>query len=280
MNRLAPLKETGVVWSTVLDSYRISLPPLLEAAGLLDSINGHDTVLIKPNMVEALDPPITTHVDIVEALIDYLRAHKPDVRIIVGEGTGSLEYDTFHCFQRLNYMNLEKKGNVELIDLNIEPCRHLTNDSCNRWPELYLPELLFNSYLISVPVLKAHSMCHVTLTMKNMMGCAPPAHYQSGGWGKSSFHMRLDEAIFDLNQYRTPDFSVIDAAVGMAQAHLWGPTCKPPIQKILAGYDPVAIDAYGTKLLGRSWQDIGHIRMADGLLGMAEPLKIKEPATI
>ena len=279
MNRNKPLKNEGVVWTTGLDSYQVSLPPLLDATDLMDDLEGHDSVLIKPNMVEALNPPITTHVGIVEALIDYLQAHKPEMRIIVGEGTGSLEYDTFHCFQRLNYMKLEGKDNVELIDLNIEPCRHLTNDDCNRWPELYLPELIFNTYLISVPVLKAHSMCRVTLTMKNMMGCAPPAHYQQGGaWGKSSFHMKLDEAVFDLNRYRAPDFTVIDGAVGMAKAHLWGPTCNPPVNKIIASYDPVAVDSYGTSLLRKSWKDIGHIWLANGILGQAEPLDIRQPA--
>jgi hypothetical protein len=40
----------------------------------------------------------------------------------------------------------------------------------------------------------------------------------------------------------------------------------------------VAIDAYGTSLLKRSWQDIGHIRMANKILGCAEPLEINEPA--
>jgi uncharacterized protein (DUF362 family) len=272
------VKEAGVVWSSSLLSYRETLPQLLDAAGLVDDLEGSDTIVIKPNLVEALDPPITTHVDLAEALVDYLQTHRPDVRIIIGEGTGSLEYDTFRCFRSLGYARLAGRAKVELVDLNIEPCRHLVNPACTRWPDLYLPELLFNCYLISVPVLKAHSMCRVTLTMKNMMGCAPPAHYHAGGWGKSAFHRRLDEAIFDLNRYRTADFSIIDAAVGMARAHLWGPTCEPPIQKILAGYDPVAIDAHGAELLGRRWQSIGHIRMADGTLGTAQPLDIREPA--
>lgn len=278
MTRNRVLKEAGVVWSTSLGYYRETLPQLLDAAGLIDDLDGFHTVLIKPNLVEALDPPITTHADLTEALVDYLRAHRSDIRIIIGEGTGSLQYDTFHCFRSLGYTRLAERARVELVDLNVEPCRHLVNDACTRWPELYLPELLFNSYLISVPVLKAHSMCRVTLTMKNMMGCAPPAHYHAGGWGKSAFHRGLDEAIFDLNRYRTADFSIIDAAVGMARAHLWGPTCRPPIRKILAGYDPVAIDAFGAGLLGRGWQSVGHIRMAAGTLGTAQPLDIREPA--
>ena len=270
-------RNEGVVWSGEFDTYRESLPPILEAANLITELAGQQVVLIKPNLVEDLDPPITTHVDLVEALVDYILQHRPEIQIIVGEGTGALEYDTFHCFEQLGYLKLDDR--VQLLDLNIEPCRRLTNAKCNRWPEIYLPELLFDCFLISVPVLKAHSLCRVTLTMNNMMGCAPPAHYQQGGaWGKSSFHLKLDEAVFDLNRYRTPDFTVIDAAVGMAKAHLWGPTCNPPVRKIVASYDPVAADAYGTALLRKSWKDIGHIRLANGILGRAEPLDIRHPA--
>ncbi len=271
----------GVVWSTELDSYRRSLPAMLDSTGLPEALSGQQTILIKPNLVEALEPPITTHVDLVEALVDYLLAHTSNSDIIIGEGTGSLEYGTFHCFEQLGYMKLKKKPRLSLLDLNTETCRLLCNPGFGRWPEIYLPELLFNCFLISVPVLKAHSMCRVTLTMKNMMGCAPPAHYQQGGaWGKSSFHQRLDEAVFDLNRYRCPDFSVVDAAVGMAQAHLWGPTCSPPVNRIIASYDPVAVDAYGTSLLGKSWEGVGHIKMANQVLGRAEPLDIRETATV
>jgi uncharacterized protein (DUF362 family) len=272
--------STGVVWSAEIDSYRRSLPAMLDSAGLPEALSGQQTILVKPNLVEALEPPITTHIDLVEGLVDYLLEHAPHSDIIVGEGTGSVEYDTFHCFEQLGYLKLKKKMRVSLLDLNTEPCRLLSNPRFSRWPELHLPELLFNCFLISVPVLKAHSMCRVTLTMKNMMGCAPPAHYQQGGaWGKSSFHRQLDEAVFDLNRYRSPDFSIIDAAVGMAQAHLWGPTCNPPVNRIVASYDPVAVDAYGTSLLGKSWEGVGHIRMANQVLGRAEPLDIRAPAT-
>ena len=268
-------RDEGVVWSADFTSYRESLPPVLDSADLAKELVSHRTVLIKPNLVEDLKPPITTHIDLVETLVDYILHHRPDIQIIVGEGTGALEYDTFHCFDQLGFTRLQDR--VQLLDLNIEPCRRLTNENCNRWPEMYLPKMLFDCFLISVPVLKAHSLCRVTLTMKNMMGCAPPAHYQQGGaWGKSSFHTNLDEAVFDLNRYRTPDFTVIDAAVGMARAHLWGPTCSPPVGKIVASYDPVAVDAHGTALLKKSWRDIGHIQMANGILGRAEPLDIRE----
>jgi len=53
----------------------------------------------------------------------------------------------------------------------------------------------------------------------------------------------------------------------MAEAHLWGPHCDPPVNRILASFDPVAIDAAGAELLGLDWRTIDHITLADGLLG-------------
>ncbi|MCI5139915.1 MAG: DUF362 domain-containing protein, partial [Candidatus Electrothrix sp. AR1] len=135
------------------------------------------------------------------------------------------------------------------------------------------PKIATDSFLLSVPVLKAHTLAGVTLTMKNMMGLAPPEHYhQGGGWKKAAFHNRVHEAVADLNRYRSPDFTVLDATIGMAEAHLWGPTCNPPVKKLVAGFDPVAMDSYGAALLGKDWQSIGHIADVDGELGQAAPI--------
>jgi len=274
-------KRQGTVWSGPSSSPDESMETLLEAADLYEILKGEKQVILKPNLVEALEPPVTTPAPFIDAIINQIAIHCPHLRIIIADGTGSLSYDTFHCFDVLGYISLAELRGVKLVDLNEEPSRHLKNSDCSRWPEMYLPELIFNSFLISVPVLKAHSMSRVTLTMKNMMGCAPPAHFQgNGGWGKSSFHQQIHEAIFDLNRYRTPDFTIMDASIGMSQAHLWGPTCDPPVGKIAVSYDPVAIDSYGTSLLGKSWQDIGHIRMAHQVLGSADPVTVEEPVAV
>jgi len=252
--------------------------PLLEMAGLDRALANARRVLIKPNLVADLPPPMTTPVELVTELIKFVQHDHPDLEIIVGDGCGSLKYDTGHVFARQGYTAMAAATGATLLDLNVAlPLRRLVNPQCRRWPEMYLPELLFNSFVISVPVLKAHSMAGVTLTMKNMMGTVPPVHYQQNGhWRKASFHENIQEAVFDLNQYRTPDFTLLDATVGMSEAHLWGPVCQPPKERLVAGFDPVAIDACGAGLLGLDWRQIGHINLAHGLLGQAEPLTIRE----
>lgn len=272
--------ERGRVWTIGFSSWGKSLPPLLEQANLAGHLAATDPscILIKPNLVEAVAPPVTTPVGLVSALIDFLR-QVTDRDIIIAEGTGSLHYDTFHCFRKLGYTRLAREKNIPLLDLNREEPVRLANPRCRRWPEMYLPTIALESYLISVPVLKAHSLAGVTLTMKNMMGLAPPDRYcQGGSWKKSAFHDGIQEAIADLNRYRTPDFTILDATIGMCEAHLWGRHCEPPPNLLAGGYDPVALDSFGAGLLERHWQDIGHIRAVDRELGQAAPLDCVEVA--
>jgi len=270
-------KNNPIVYSSNFISWQKSVPLLLEAAGLREQLGPAEQIIIKPNLVEPQPPPITTPVALVEALALYIHSIRPELRIIIGEGCGSASKNTLQIFEILGYMQLADHPFIELMDLNEAPLIHLQNPSCRRWPEIYLPEIVFDSFLISVPVLKAHSLAGVTLTMKNMIGLAPPAHYQqSGSWKKGSFHQNIQEAVYDLNCYRTPDFTLLDATVGMQEAHLWGPTCDPPPNRLAAGHDPVAIDSYGCSLLGRKWKNIGHLDMAHGNLGSAEPVTVHE----
>jgi len=266
--------QRGIVYATSFESWAVSVPKLLEHCELASRLRDEDVVLIKPNLVEALAPPITTPVELVAVLVGYLKKNCT-ARIVVGEGCGSISYDTLHAFRELGYVKMATEQGVELIDLNEAALERHQNRKCRRWPEMYLPELVNRAFLLSVPVLKAHTLAGVTLTMKNMMGLAPPSHYRQGdSWQKSAFHERIQEAVADLNRYRSPDFTLLDASVGMPEAHLWGPSCEPPVNTLVAGHDPVAVDSYGASLLDIDWRDVGHIRELHGGLGMAEPLKI------
>jgi uncharacterized protein (DUF362 family) len=269
--------SNSTVYTATFKSWRETVPCLLDAAGLADRLQTTEKIIIKPNLVEPHKPPITTPVELVEVIAATLHAACPNHRIIIGEGCGSSTLDTWQVFERLGYSRLANLPNVTLMDLNEAPLVSLRDERCKRWPEMHLPEVVFESFLISVPVLKAHSLAGVTLTMKNMMGLAPPAHFQQGGnWKKASFHQGIQEAVSDLNRYRTPDFTVLDATVGMQEAHLWGPTCDPPPNRLAAGFDPVALDSYGCRLLGVRWDTIGHIVRAHTVLGIADPITVAE----
>ena len=270
-------KTNRPVYTCSLTSWQESVPRLLDAAGLKKRLASAQKVIIKPNLVEPQPPPVTTPVELVAALAGYIHTRCPHLDIIIAEGCGSSSNNTWQVFEALGYSGLADLDRVTLMDLNEAPSVLMQNSKCRRWPEMHLPKIVFEGFLISVPVLKAHSLAGITLTMKNMIGLAPPAHYRQGGpWKKASFHQGIQEAVFDLNRYRTPDFTLLDATIGMQKAHLWGPTCNPPPNRLAASYDPVAIDSYGCRLLKIKWDTIGHIAMAHGTLGAAEPLMVSE----
>ncbi len=241
-------------------SYPESVPEALDAIGAAETLKSQTAVLIKPNLINASPFPITTPVECVEAVIQYVRSCS-DAQIVVGEGCGDAHLETDAVFDALGYRELARRQAVELIDLNHASLTRLENAECPVFKEMYLPEIAISHFLISVPVLKAHSFSQITGTLKNMIGLAPPKHYSGkfGSWKKAVFHGQMHESIIDLNRYRTPDLSLMDATVGMPEFHLGGAHCDPPLNKLLASFDPIAVDRRGAELLGLDWQTIDHL---------------------
>ena len=240
-------------------SFSASIQEALEQLGVPAVLAGEERIIVKPNLVNASAPPITTPVECTEALIHLIRQWST-AEIIIAEGCGAAEMETPEVFSALGYTHLAEQTGVGLLDLNTAETVRLENPECEIFPEFHLPRIALESYIISVPVLKAHSYSQVTGSMKNMMGFAPPSHYQQGGyWKKSAFHAHMHESITELNRYRSADLTVMDATVGMPEFHLGGAICDPPLGRILAGFDPKEVDRRGAELLGMNWEEIGHL---------------------
>lgn len=240
-------------------TYGGSVSEILDRISAGDEIKKQKKILIKPNLVTASPPPVTTPPVCCGAVIDYIRLYSPDADIAIAEGTGDPAYKGMQIFEALGYTELAEQKQVGLIDLNDQPVLKLENPECKRFPEFYMPEIAMSCFIISVPVLKVHTLSGFTGTMKNMMGFAPPSHYSGGGWNKAAFHRDLQNAISDLNLYRSADLTILDAVVGMAESHLGGRKCDPPVGRLVAGYDPAAVDRKSAGLLGLDWKKIGHL---------------------
>ena len=114
------VNKKGTVYTTEFISWEKSIPPLLELTELKKHLAGSSQpILIKPNLAEALAPPITTPPGLIFALVKYLQTIT-DARIIIGEGCGALNYETWHAYDELGYTFQAKEMQIELIDLNSE----------------------------------------------------------------------------------------------------------------------------------------------------------------
>ena len=256
--------------------YRTSIFKALDLIGAADILSEKKKILIKPNLVDDIAPPFTTPVECITAIILYIREHSR-AEITIAEGAGGDETDVL--FKKYGYVQMAKKVQVGLVDLNqaTEVCAR--NEAALVVKEFFYPALLKNNFIITVPTLKAHSMTQVTLGLKSMIGIAPPRHYErSGNFKKSRLHGKnnseLHKIIFDINAYIKPDLTIIDASVGCAEAHLWGKLCNPPRGKIIASFDVVGADSIGVRELGFSWDAVEHIRLAHGVLGDADNIDI------
>ncbi len=242
--------------------YRTSVFEALETIDAGRVLSEQDAVLIKPNLVSNQSFPVTTSPACCGVIIDYVRSFSR-AEIVIAEGTGNPGCNTMEVFHQLGFTRLASDKNVGLVDLNDcdIPLVRLENKECRRFPEFYMPEIAMSHFIVSVPVLKAHSLSVFTGTMKNMVGFAPPEHYAGSGgiWNKAEFHIDIHQAIMDINDYRHADLTVLDASVGLATYHLGGPECNPPAGKLVAGFDPVAVDRAAAGMLGLDWRTIGHL---------------------
>lgn len=245
--------------------FRQSIKAAMEAVGAQETLARQCRILIKPNLVNASPHPVTTAPACCEALLELVLKWS-SAEVVIAEGCGDASLETPEVFAALGYDRLSRKWNVPLMDLNNAPLRRLENPACRLFPEIYLPEIAFTHFIISLPVLKAHSLSDMTGSLKNMIGFAPPKHYAGGFgvWKKAMFHRDMHTAIVELNSYRTPDLTVMDASIGLAEFHLGGPACEPPVGRMIAGVDPLAVDRAAAGFLGLDWRTIGHLRGQTG----------------
>lgn len=246
--------------SVEFNNYDISIPEVLDRLGVRERIVGTEHIMLKPNLVTPQPHPVTTSADCCRPVIRYLRSIT-DADIIIAEGTGDPSQSTQDVFKKLGYQKLAGETGVDLIDLNTQPLKRLTRNDCSRFPEIYLPKIAFDYFIISIPVLKAHSLSDITGSLKNMMGFAPPSHYSGsqGIWNKAEFHNDIHQSIIDLNKYRKADLTLLDASIGLADYHLGGRTCDPPVNQLVAGFDPLAVDRKAAEFLGLDWHQIPHL---------------------
>jgi len=271
---------------------REDLKKILDTLLLKEKLKEMKKIVLKPNLTTNLPYPITTDSFFVEILVENL-LRIFDKEIIIAEGSGGC--DTKEAFEKLGYTKIAQKYNLKLIDLNRAERIKLKNKKALKLKEIFLPKILFDSFLISLPVPKDHSSAVFTCSLKNMigvylsreyvkeydkeklekLGVFVPKEIWQKGWNKGELHeIGLAQSIFDLNLYRKPDLTICDARYGVRGGELGGKTFK--IGKIVASFDPVASDTYLASLFGYRWEEIEYLKLANKKVGFAQDFQIEE----
>jgi len=95
--------------------------------------------------------------------------------------------------------------------------------------------------LINLPVAKSHSATGVSLGLKGNMGL---------NWDRKRMHESsdLNQTIADLGTIVKPNLTIVDAIRALTTRGPQGPGKVANLNTILAGKDPVAVDAYAVSL--------------------------------
>ncbi|NLB59907.1 MAG: DUF362 domain-containing protein [Lentisphaerae bacterium] len=252
----------GLVAQIKFTDYETSVALALDAIAASKRLPPRGLIIIKPNLTNADRPPVTTPVAFVKAIYKYCRRHSR-AEIAIGEGCG--KGTTAATFQANGYADLAREYDLQLLDFNTSATVLLRNAQALQLKEFHLPKVLREAFLISAPILKDHSFTLTTIAMKNMFGIAPAPFYR-GSWNKSQLHQPCTHrSVVDICSYKKPDLSIADAVVALTGMHLAGQPKK--LGLILASFDPVALDAVGSRLLGHDPHQIEYLQLAHGRLG-------------
>ncbi len=137
--------------------------------------------------------------------------------------------------------------------------------------------LLECDVLINVPIVKHHRGTNFTANLKNMMGACPYStnrffHQGGGGYENPEF---LSQCIADLNLVRKPDLCIADATEFITTNGPAGPGEIKKVNTVIAGTNPVAVDACGASAMNKLPSDILMIKYAyDHGLGEMDLLKL------
>lgn len=248
------MEKVALVRSTYEDVYQ----NLSKAIGFSGGMTFHpgEVLAIKINMCDAR-PPETgtiTHPVFLDALLRYLRENFVglDIYVVESDATVVLADEFIKWFGYMpvlekwgaKWHNLSKNG---VVDIKIHG---------NYLKSVPVPKLLTEAKLISLSKLKTNSLSKITCSLKNQFGCLPMRQ-------KSIFHDHLAEVIVDANLAMKPVFSIVDGIIAMGGAK--GPSFGTPLQAnmMLAGPDPVAVDAACAKIIGFNPKSVKHIRLAE-----------------
>ncbi len=208
-------------------------------------------VLIKPNYIDASHPStgITTDSRVIEGVVKFLK-NRGVKDVLIGEGSGFA--DTFEAFRVAGVDEVAKRWNVGLVDLNKNEFVEVSPPSPLALKKVRIAKTALESTIISVPKLKLHRMTEITLSLKNMMGVVTP---------KGSMHTHLNKNIIDLVSIVKPSIAVVDGIIA-SEGH---ETSRNPVEMnlVIAGTDPVAVDAVGAAVMGVQPESVKHLCLAE-----------------
>lgn len=275
---LTPQQADMVVWSG-LDYYRGVRDAIAAAGGISRYVPDHSTIALLVNSRFELKGTLVNP-DITIALVEMLLETHPKEIVFL-----QLVDQAYWDMSPYQPFIADHSATISQVMSNAFPSTFNEEDfillpevpGAKHLKEIEVVKRLFGvDVFINVPLIKHHPLTLMTGALKNMMGISTRKT-------NVTFHLDgpvkndpgyLGQCISDLNLLRKPDLIVADATELIVTNGPSGPGDLITPNKILVGNDPVAIDSFGSGIMGLDPHDVHSLVCAHAAgLGEINPEK-------
>lgn len=236
----------------VRDNVITAVQEAMEKADWKNYLSEGGDVSLKPNLGWDLFLPGTvTSPWVVEGVIKTIYDYVHKIYIVEsGQVLVDIEkaarqtriFELTEKYEKVKWVNLSKVNSsrfkVQNLDMEVE-----------------IPEILLNTEIITIPVMKTHSRATISGAIKNQWGCLRELRH--------NYHPILKELLWEVNKILLVRFAVMDGTVCLEGN---GPKSGIPkiCNLILASPDIVALDTVTAKIMGFDADKIEHINYFRG----------------
>ena len=220
----------------------------LKAAEWTKHVKGK--VFIKPNLCSKYYiPGAVTSPQVLFHLVSLLRDRAEEV--VVGESNG-YNYCCNDALAMTGVKKIVEKAGGTTINLSEDETVKVQDPETFRLKNFPLPRTLVEAdSVVDVPVMKTHEFTNYSGAIKNLFGCIPDDR-------RIFLHPWFSMVMHDLLVLLKPKLVVVDATFSMEGN---GPNrgILVPMNLILAGSDPVAMDKLCCEIMEIDWRDISYL---------------------
>lgn len=260
-----PSTRTVVAVEQVRGDVRAAIRTALEAVRWTSIIPAGSTVALKVNLGwDLFIPGSITSPLFAEALIYELQTHVG--KILMVESDQVLE-DVEKAFRDSGMAGVCQRTGTTWVNMSRCATIPVTRSENTVLKHIEVPQVIADSVLVTVPVMKTHAKTMITGALKNQWGCLSTMRHE--------YHLVLDDSLADLNSVMRPVLAVMDGTVGLEGN---GPKSGHPkiADVVLCSADPVALDTVQALFMGLDPTKIRHLsRCAERGVGICDPERIE-----
>jgi uncharacterized protein (DUF362 family) len=247
-------KSPDLAWIQGESPAQITQEAISSLGGIRQFISKGDVVVVKPNIGWDRIPTqaACTNPEVIKTLIELsYEAGAKEVKVLDNPCNPANR-----TYARSGIADAAKEAGAKVLFPNPHRLKKmaLKGEWLKEW-EVYT-DFIEADKIINAPIAKTHSLCRLTLGLKNWLGAL--------GGNRNQLHQKLDQAVIDLAAFFNPCLTVMDGYRILVRNGPQGGRLSDVklFKTVVAGVDYVAVDAAAATFFEIAPRDLPFLRIA------------------